>query len=72
MDNNIIITIQQLLIGRNPDFDKAQKIKLVRHKDNRPVNERKILGEVYEGSLYNLYRTELKKFLDYQSEQHIS
>ena len=39
MDNSIIITIQQLLIGRNPDFDKAQKIKLVRHKDNRPVLE---------------------------------
>ncbi len=72
MDNNIIITIQQLLIGRNPDFDNAQRVKLVRHKDNRPVNERKILGEPYEGSLYNLYRTELKKFLDYQSEQRIS
>ena len=34
MDNNIIITIQQLLIGRNPDFDKAQRVKLVRHKDD--------------------------------------
>ena len=72
MDNKIIITIQQLLTGRNSDFDKSKKIKLVRHKDNRPVNERMVLGVHYEGSLYNLYRTEYSKFLDYQSEQYIS
>ncbi len=69
MDKNIIITIQQLLKSRNSDFDNSKKVKLVRHKDNRPINERKIFGVQYEGTLYNLYRTEPEKFLAYQSEQ---
>ncbi len=67
--DNIIITIQQLLKSRNSDFDNSKKVKLVRHKDNRPINERKIFGVQYEGTLYNLYRTEPEKFLAYQSEQ---
>lgn len=69
MHNEIIVTIQQILTGRNEDFDKSKKVKLVRHKDNRPAAERKIRGEIYKGSLYNLYRNDLQKFLDYQNEQ---
>ncbi len=69
MDAEIITTIQQILKGRNAEFDKSKKIKLVRHKDSRPMNERKIQGESYSGSLYNLYRNEYEKFLKYQNEQ---
>lgn len=68
-NRDIIITIQQLLKSRNPDFDNAKKVKLVRHKDSRPKSERRVFGTVYEGSLYNLYRTDPKRFLEYQSEQ---
>ena len=66
---DIITTIQQLLVGRNADFDASKKIKLVRHQDNRKASERLILNELYKGSLYNLYQTDKKRFLDYQSEQ---
>ena len=71
MNNEIIVTIQQLLKSRNADFDNSKKIKFVRHKDSRPKNERKIQGVPYEGSLYNLYRNEPDKFLQYQSEQKL-
>ncbi|MBO7430287.1 MAG: GIY-YIG nuclease family protein [Spirochaetia bacterium] len=69
MNTEIIATIQQLLKGRNLEFDNAKKIKLVRHKDSRPMDERKIQGEPYTGSLYNLYRNEYERFLKYQNEQ---
>ncbi len=69
MNTEIIATIQQILKGRNLEFDNAKKIKLVRHKDSRPMDERKIQGEPYIGSLYNLYRNEYKRFLKYQNEQ---
>lgn len=64
-----IISIQALLTGRNKDFDKSTKIKLVRHKDNRKPEERKIFGELYRGTLYHLYQNDNKRFHDYQSEQ---
>lgn len=44
MNTDIIVTIQQILTGRNEDFDKSKKVKFVRHKDNRPAAERKIRG----------------------------
>ena len=72
MSTEIIATIQQLLKGRNSEFDNAKKIKLVRHKDSRPMDERKIQGEPYMGSLYNLYRNEYEKFLKYQNEQRLA
>ena len=67
--NDKIISIQNLLLGRNADFDKATKIKLVRHKDKRPVDQRIIMGIPYRGSLYHLYQTEHERFPDYQREQ---
>ena len=49
-----MITIQELLFNRG--LEKTARIKLVRHKDKRQ-------------DLYNLYRTDYKKFLDYQNSQ---
>lgn len=49
-----MITIQELLFNRN--LDKSAKIKLVRHKQ---------VGQ----DLYNLYRTDRPKFLEYQNSQ---
>lgn len=72
MNTDIITTIQQILKNRNEEFDSSKKIKLVRHKDSRPKEDRKIRGVPYEGTFYNLYRTELSRFLDYQNEQRIS
>lgn len=69
MGNNIITTIQELLVGRNAEFDASTKIKLVRHQDNRKPNDRLILGNKYEGSLLHLYRNRKSLFLDYQREQ---
>lgn len=69
MDKNIIISLQQLLAGRNSEFDASNNVKLVRHKDNRKASERTIFGKLYKGSLYHLYRNDKKLFLDYQSEQ---
>ena len=68
MKNNII-TIQDLLKGRNADFDASHKIKMVRHKDNRPMKDRRIMGEPYDCSLYTLYRYDRKRFMQYASEQ---
>ena len=67
--NDKIISLQELLVGRNDDFDTATKVKLVRHKDNRKPEDRKIMGNLYRGSLYHLYQTDYLRFLDYQSEQ---
>lgn len=49
-----MITIQELLFNRG--LDRHSKTKLVRHKDTRT-------------DLYNLYRTDKQKFLEYQRQQ---
>ena len=67
MDNNIIITIQELLTGRNVEFDTATRIKLVRHKENKATIH--FLNETYMGSLYHMYRYDHALFLKYQSHQ---
>lgn len=66
-----ITTIQELLKGRNEEFENAdiKCIRLVRHKDNRKPEDRKIDGKIYENSLYDLYLNEHDVFLRYQSEQ---
>ncbi len=64
---DIIITIQELLKGRNDEFDKSTKIKLVRHKENKATI--KFLEETYMGSLYHMYRYDHSLFLKYQSHQ---
>lgn len=66
-ESGAIITIQELLRGRDADFDAAKTIRLVRHADNRPV---KIIdGKEVKGSLYELYRHDKPTFLSYQKEQ---
>ncbi len=64
-----IVMVQDLLNGRNEEFDNADKrrIRLIRHADNR--KEKIINGKSYANSLYNLYLTEHNVFLTYQSEQ---
>ena len=64
-----IVFIQDLLIGRNEEFDNADKkrIRLIRHKDNR--KEKIIDGKKYSNSLFDLYLYEHGVFLSYQSEQ---
>jgi len=72
MNGQIIITIQDLLKGRdrNKDFDTAdpKKIKLVRHSGI--VREDSVIGKDYQGlSVYELYRSNYPKFLEWQCEQ---
>lgn len=64
-----IVFIQDLLIGRNEEFDNADKkrIRLIRHKDNR--KEKIINGRKYSNSLLDLYLNEHDVFLNYQNEQ---
>ena len=64
-----IATIQELLKGRNKEFDKAdvERIRLIRHKDSR--KEKIIGGQIYENSLYDIYLYENDAFMTYQSEQ---
>ena len=64
-----IATIQELLKGRNEEFDKAdvERIRLIRHKDSR--KEKNIGGKIYENSLYDIYLYENDAFMTYQSEQ---
>lgn len=64
-----IVFIQDLLIGRNEEFDNADKkrIRLIRHKDNR--KEKIINGRKYSNSLFDLYLNEHDVFLNYQNEQ---
>ena len=64
-----IATIQELLKGRNEEFDKAdvERIRLIRHKDSR--KEKIIGGKSYEISLYDIYLYENETFVTYQSEQ---
>lgn len=64
---NSIITIQELLDGRNDEFDNASKVKLVRHDSLRIP---KIQGDIiYDGNLYDLYCHDHQKFLIFQNEQ---
>ena len=36
-EHKAIATIQELLFGRDKDFDDAKNVRLVRHADNRKV-----------------------------------
>lgn len=64
-----IATIQELLKGRNEEFDQAdvRRIRLIRHKDSRHVKN--IGGKDYESPLYDIYLYENDVFMTYQSEQ---
>lgn len=66
-----IVRIQEILSGRNEDFDNAVKlkrVKLVRQKDSR--TEMYIHGKKYENfSLYELYKHDKQSFLYYLGEQ---
>ena len=66
---DFIATIQELVKGRNEEFDKAdvERIRLIRHKDSR--KEKIIGGKSYETSLYDIYLYENEAFMTYQSEQ---
>lgn len=73
-DLNSIITIQELLKGRNEAFDNSKRIKLVRQKENKAIitfydEDSKGFQYVYQGSLYNMYRYDKPLFLKYQSHQ---
>ena len=62
-----IIAFQDLMKGRDIDFDNSKKVKLIRHLDNRP--EKIIGGKVFKESLYTLYRSHPDAFMTYQNEQ---
>lgn len=62
-----IATLQELLKGRNEEFDKSKAIALVRHADNR--KDKQIDGVVFKETLYDLYRFNREKFMAYQSRQ---
>lgn len=67
-ESKAITTIQELLRGRDADFDAAKVVRLVRHADNRKI---KIIdGKEVRGTLYNLYRYQKEMFLKYQKEQN--
>ena len=71
MNKQIIITVQDLLRGRNNDFDKTEpkRIKLVRHSGI--LREDSVLGKDYQGlSVYELYRSNYSSFLEWQCEQN--
>ncbi|MDE7155411.1 MAG: GIY-YIG nuclease family protein [Muribaculaceae bacterium] len=67
-ESGAITTIQEILRGRDADFDAAKNVRLVRHADNRKVKI--IKGEEVHGSLYTLYRYQKDTFLQYQKEQN--
>lgn len=67
-EHKAIATIQELLFGRDKDFDEAKNVRLVRHADSRKV--KLIEGKEIHGSLYQLYRYEKETFLKYQKEQN--
>ena len=69
MDKNYIISIQDLLKGRNEEFDEADKkhVKLVRHSGD-VMSDSCIYSEYHE-SVYKLYRTNYDLFQKWQSEQ---
>ena len=71
MEKNFIISIQDLLKGRNRNakFDAAneKRIKLVRHSGN--VMPDSIIYKDYDGPVYKLYHTNYELFLKWQQEQ---
>lgn len=71
MDKSFIISIQDLLKGRNrnEEFDVAdeKRIKLIRHTD--VVQSNSIIYNEYKGNVYELYRTNYELFMKWQSEQ---
>lgn len=67
-ETDAFVTIQELLLGRDPEFDKAKTVRLMRHADNRKVKV--IEGKEVQGSLYQLYRYDKETFLKYQKEQN--
>lgn len=62
-----IATLQELLQGRNEDFDHSNRIALIRHADNR--KEKQIFDQTYKGALLELYRADHKLFMEYQRGQ---
>ncbi len=71
MEKNFIISVQDLLKGRNrnAEFDAAdeKRIKLIKHSD--VVTDDSFIYEEYKGAVYELYRSNYKLFLKWQSEQ---
>ena len=71
MDKDYIISIQDLLKGRNrnAEFDAAdeKRIKLVRHSGN--VMPDSNIYKDYDGPVYKLYLTNYELFLKWQQEQ---
>lgn len=57
------MTIQQLLKGRNPEFDASKRIKLVRH-----TTTHRLFGKEYDGTISDLYSNR-ELFLKYQRQQ---
>lgn len=62
-----IATLQELLQGRNEEFDQSNAIALVRHADSR--KELLKVGNQQYKSLHELYRYAKSHFMAYQSEQ---
>lgn len=71
MEKNFIISIQDLLKGRNrnAEFDAAdeKRIKLIRHSGN--VLPDSIIYKDYDGPVYKLYHTDYELFKKWQEEQ---
>lgn len=66
-DKDVIATLQELLAGRNADFDSSKSIKIIRHADTR--KELPIEGKTYRRTLLELYRYDKELFMKYQNEQ---
>jgi len=66
MERTDLISLQELMKGRNPDFDASSKICIVRHADTRKPQDR---GIVFQGTLLNLYRENPNLFMQYQCQQ---
>lgn len=66
-EKNVIATLQELLAGRNADFDASKSIKIVRHADSR--KDLPIEGKTYRTTLLELYRYDKDMFMRYQNEQ---
>ncbi len=72
MDKDFIISIQELLLGRgrNAEFDQTdpKRIKLIKHSGAVLANS--IISDEYEGCpIYELYRNNYNKFVQWQGEQ---
>ncbi len=71
MEKDFIISIQDLLKGRNRnvEFDSVdeKRIKLIRHSGN--VMPDSIIFKDYDGPVYKLYHTNYELFLKWQREQ---